>query len=78
MLADQVVATLLETRYIEFVAATAKPNTLTLPQQAQILKRLESAQRRHLAAIKTLEQSHQMLSENSVAPYLRVIASKAG
>jgi hypothetical protein len=76
MLTDQVVVTLLETRYIESVAATAKPNTL--PQETQFLKRLESGQRRHLAAIKTLEQSHQMLSENSVAPYLRVIASKAG
>jgi hypothetical protein len=75
MLADQVVATLLETRYIESVAATAKLNTLL--QETQLLKRLESAQRRHLAAIKTLEQTRKMLSENSVAPYLRVIGARA-
>jgi hypothetical protein len=75
MLADQVVATLLETRYIESVIATAKASTL--PQEAQLLKRLESAQRRHLAAIRSLEQTRKMLSDSSVVPYLRVIGAKA-
>ena len=75
MLADQVVATFLETRYIESEVAGTKCSSLQ--QEAQLLKRLESAQRRHLAALKTLEQTRKMLRENDVTPYLRVIGARA-
>jgi hypothetical protein len=75
MLADQVVATLLEVKYLETVTANSKGGTAK--QETTLLRRLESAQRRHLAAIKSLEQTRKMLSEPSVAPYLRVIGARA-
>jgi hypothetical protein len=75
MLADQVVATLLEVKYLETVSANAKPGTAK--SELCLLKRLESAQRRHSAAIKTLEQTRKMLEADNVAPYLRLIAARA-
>ena len=52
LLGDQVVATLLEVKYLESVTADAGGGSLT--RAGLLLKRLESAQRRHAAAIKSL------------------------
>jgi hypothetical protein len=52
MLADQVVACWLETKYLE--AVSADPGGQSLAQAGFSLKRLESAQKRYLNAVKAL------------------------
>jgi hypothetical protein len=52
MLVDQVVACWLELKYAEHVSASAASSSLE--QAAFRLKRLESAQKRYLEAVKTL------------------------
>ena len=65
LLADQVTATLLETRYLETISASA---TGTPTQLALLLKRLDSAQRRHLNAVRSLVQTRKLLREEMPRP----------
>ena len=65
LLADQVTATLLETRYLETISASA---TGTPTQLALLLKRLDSAQRRHLNAVRSLVQTRKLLREEAPRP----------
>jgi len=73
MLGDQVVATWLEVKYLEAVSADAKGQSLT--QAGLLLKRLESAQKRHLVAIRSLVQTRKLLP-NSGMPDLRIFPSE--
>jgi hypothetical protein len=70
LLGDQIVATLLEVKYLESVSAQAGGGSLT--QAGLLLKRLESAQRRHADAIKTLLQVRKLLPGQNNLPGLRV------
>lgn len=54
LLADQAALTWLASRYAEIVSA--KPGTSSLGEAKMRLKRAESAQRRHLASLKTLTE----------------------
>ena len=69
LLSEQVALTLLETRYLETLTAGT---TGTLSQAALLLRRLESAQRRHAASIRSLVITRKLLAENSTASRLRV------
>jgi hypothetical protein len=62
MLGDSVLATWLELRYLESVSADAGGGSRT--QGGMLLKRLESSQRRHLAALKSLVQTRKLLAES--------------
>jgi hypothetical protein len=72
MLVDQAVVTHLELRHHQARAAAAPGST---PGQASMLaKRLDGAQRRHLAALKTLELVRRLTPiSGSVPPPLRVV-----
>jgi hypothetical protein len=74
LLGDQVVSTLLEVKYMENVAAAGKGSSRT--QADLLLKRLESAQRRHTAAIKSLVQIRRLLPGLNSVPGLRVFGGK--
>jgi len=69
MLADQVVATWLEVKYLECLSA--KPRDGSATQAGVLLKRLESAQKRHLNALRSLVQTRKLLPKQSV-PDLRI------
>ena len=73
LLCDQVVATWLEMKYRE--ATAADPEGTSVGQANLMLKRLESAQRRHLAAIKSLTQTRQLLREQS-RPAFQVVGRR--
>jgi hypothetical protein len=74
MLADLVLTTMLEVRHIEALVAGGGH---TPQQDKQLTAHMDSAQRRHLAGLKTMEQVRKMQSENSAAPYLRLIGARA-
>jgi uncharacterized protein YbcC (UPF0753/DUF2309 family) len=74
MLGDQVVATWLETRYLEATSADVKGASMT--QSTLLLKRVESAQRRHLNAIRSLVQTRKLLTAGSTNPVLRIFPSE--
>lgn len=70
MLGDQVMATWLETRYLEATSANAKGASLT--QSTMLLKRVESAQRRHLNAIRSLVQTRKLLLTGNTNSVIRI------
>jgi hypothetical protein len=70
MLGDQVMATWLELKYLETASADAKGASLT--QSALLLKRVESAQRRHLFSIRSLVQTRKLLTTANTNPGLRI------
>lgn len=71
MLGDSVVATWLEVKYLE--ASMADGTGGSNPQAGVFLKRLESVQWRHLAAIKSLVQVRKLLSKSNSVPDVRII-----
>ncbi len=75
LLCDQVVATWLEMKYGE--ATAAEPEGMSVGQATLMLKRLESAQRRHLAAIKSLTQTRQLLQDQA-RPAFNVVGKRVG
>ncbi|MDB5340531.1 MAG: hypothetical protein JWN70_6150 [Planctomycetaceae bacterium] len=70
MLGDQVIATWLEVKYLETLSADQKGASIT--QAALVLKKVESAQRRHLNAIRSLVQTRKLLPTGSSLPGLRI------
>jgi hypothetical protein len=60
MLVDQLVLNWLEVRYVESISADPGPGTLD--QASFRLKRVESAERRYLTAVKTLSQIRALTS----------------
>ena len=70
MLGDQVIATWLEVKYLETTSANHKGATVT--QAALVLKKVESAQRRHLNAIRSLVQVRKLLPAGNSLPGLRI------
>jgi hypothetical protein len=70
LLGDQVLATLLEVKYLESVSAESKGSQVT--QATLLLKRLDSAQKRHLNAIKSLIQVRKLLPNEDSTPGLRI------
>ncbi len=70
MLGDQVIATWLEVKYMETMSADQKGATIT--QAALVLKKVESAQRRHLNAIRALVTTRKLLPTGSSLPGLRI------
>jgi hypothetical protein len=74
LLGDQVMATLLEVKYLESISANAGGGSLT--QAGLLLKRLESAQRRHAAAIKSLLQFRKLLPDQGNIPGLRIFQAE--
>ncbi len=70
MLADTVVATWLELHYLRSVDADTRNRTVT--QGSLILKRLESAQRRHFNSLKQLTQIRKLLPGRNAMPELRL------
>ena len=73
LLGDQIVATFLEVAYLETLSAG---NSGTLGQATLLLRRLESAQRRHAGAIKSLVVTRNLLNEAKVNPRLRVFGAE--
>ncbi len=76
MLGDAVTATWLETKYLEASMADGTGGSKT--QAGMFLKRLESAQKRHLAAIRSLVQTRKLLPSSRSVPELRVFRSETG
>ena len=74
MLADTVVATWLELHYLRSTDADTRNRSVT--QGSLMLKRLESAQRRHHNAIKELTQLRRLLPDRNALPQLRVFPYK--
>lgn len=72
LLADEIVATHLESRYLACMAADMK--ACSLSQSSLLLKKSESTQKRHLAAIKSLTQVRRLLPNPETDPGLRVFA----
>jgi hypothetical protein len=70
MLVDTVVATWLELHYLRSVDADTRNRSVT--QGSLLLKRLESAQRRHANALKQLTQIRKLLPNRGAMPQLRV------
>lgn len=69
LLADSVIATWIEVKFLESASAESGG---TLTQTSHLLKRLESAQRRHLAAVKQLVQIRKLLPNAGALPELRI------
>lgn len=74
MLADTVVATWLELHYLRSTDADTRNRSVT--QGSLMLKRLESAQRRHHNALKELMQIRRLLPDRNALPQLRVFPYK--
>ncbi|MBR9803267.1 hypothetical protein GYB59_16960 [bacterium] len=70
MLADTVLSTWLELNYLRSVDADTRNRSVT--QASLIIKRLESAQRRHHSAIKQLTQIRKLLPDRNAIPNLRL------
>lgn len=70
MLADTVLATWLEVYYLQSVEANTTKRTMM--QGNAMSKRRESAQRRHLNALKQLTQIKKLLPNRSAMPELRL------
>lgn|GEM_PF-2243969 len=70
MLGDQVIATWLEVKYLETLSADQQGASVT--QAALVLKKVESAQKRHLNAIRSLVQTRKLLPNGSSIPELRI------
>lgn len=69
LLGDQVAMTLLEVKHLETLSVGT---TGTIGQAALLLRRLESAQRRHAASIRSLVVTRKLLAENLAGPWLRI------
>lgn len=72
LLGDTVVATWLEVRHLESVSASPHVGGGMLGQAALLLKRLESAQRRHMNALKSLTQIRKLLPNRETVQPLRI------
>jgi hypothetical protein len=70
LLVDQVTATWLEVAYMQTASADIGGRSLT--QAGLYLKRLESAQRRHLNAVKQLVQIRKLLPGQDTIPELQI------
>ncbi len=70
MLGNQVIATWLEVRHLETISADQKGATIS--QAAMLLKKVESAQKRHLNAIRSLVQTRKLLPATGSFPGLRI------
>jgi hypothetical protein len=69
LLGDQVAVTLLEVKHLETLSAGQSG---TIGQAALLLRRLESAQRRHNSAIRSLVVTRNLLNEAKANPRLRI------
>lgn len=69
MLGDQIVATWLEVQYLETLTADQRASSA---QTGTMLKRMESAQKRHLNAIRSLVQIRRLLPAYGTRPILRL------
>lgn len=69
LISEQVALTLLETRYLETLSAGTAG---TIGQAALLLRRLESAQERHGAALRSFVITRKLLAESTTAPRLRI------
>lgn len=69
LLGDQVAFTLLEVKHLERLSAETAG---TISQAALLLRRLESAQRRHAASLRSLVVTRNLLNEAKVNPRLRI------
>ena len=69
LLGNQVTSTLLETKHLETLNASTAG---TIGQATLLLRRLESAQRRHAASIRSLVQVRTLLREAEARPLLRI------
>lgn len=72
--ADTVVATWLEMHYLQITSAN---KGMAVNQANILLKRLDSAQRRHLYAMKQLTLIRELLPETKQGPEMRVYAATA-
>jgi len=70
MLADTVIATWLELHYLRTVDADSRQRSAN--QASVLIKRLESAQRRHHNALKQLTQLRKLLPNRTALPPLQV------
>ena len=70
MLGDAVMSSWLEVKYLESVSADSPGQTLG--QSSMLLKRLESAQKRHLNSIKQIVQVRKLLPKDAPGPELRL------
>lgn len=70
LLGDEVVATYLETRFLQTLAADSPAKTASGTNEW--LKRAESAQKRHLASVRSLVEIRKLLQRSESTPYLRV------
>lgn len=77
LLADTILSTWLETRYLESISASPPSGKESPSQAAVLLKRLESAQRRHLAALKSLTQLRKLLPSATTPKPLKVFTGDA-
>jgi hypothetical protein len=73
MMADQVIVSWMELKYLEGVSADAGPGSLR--QAGFQLKRLESAQRRYLSAVKALTTVRALLPAGVVPPRPQGVAA---
>lgn len=74
MITETILATWLELHHLRGV--DANPTGRNASQTSILLKRLESAQRRHFAAIKQLAMIRKLLPEKSGLPDLRVFSTE--
>ncbi|QDU59566.1 hypothetical protein Pan216_03960 [Planctomycetes bacterium Pan216] len=74
MLVDTVVATWLELHYLRIVNTSNPKRSVT--QGNQMLKWIESAQRRHFTALKELTQIRKLLPNPSASPDLRIFTGE--
>jgi len=70
MMADTILATWLELHYLRSVDADSRERSVT--QTSLMVKRLESAQRRHHTALKDLQQLRKLLPNRGASPALRI------
>ena len=72
LLGDQVAMTLLEVKHLEMLSTGTAGN---ISQATLLLRRLESAQRRHNASIRSLVVTRNLLNEAKANPRLRVFGA---
>lgn len=78
LLGDTILGTWLETRHLESVSASFHGGSGSVAQSNILLKRLESAQRRHLAALKSLTQLRKLVGSQTKPAPLKVFAAGTG
>jgi len=70
MMVDTILATWLELHYLHSLDADSRDRSVT--QTSLMVKRLESAQRRHHAALRDLQQLRKLLPNRGAIPALRI------